>query len=88
MKSRGVSLTVATSAGAEELHDLLRAAAIADLIETQTTSSDAESSKPDPDIVQAAVERAGVPVHDLLMLSRPLAGRLLARRSQLVDDSS
>ena len=31
MKSRGLSLTVATSAKAEELHDLLRVAGIADL---------------------------------------------------------
>ena len=81
MKSRGLSLTVATSAQAEELHDLLRAATIADLIEAQTTSSDAESSKPDPDIVRAAVARAGLPANDLVMLGDSPYDVAAARRA-------
>jgi HAD superfamily hydrolase (TIGR01509 family) len=84
MKSRGLSLTVATSARAEELHDLLRVAGIADLIERQTTSSDAESSKPDPEIVQAAVVQAGLPSRDLVMLGDTPYDVAAARRAGVV----
>jgi HAD superfamily hydrolase (TIGR01509 family) len=68
MKKRGLTLTVATSAGAEELHALLRAAGIADLIDAQSTSSDAEASKPDPDIVEAAIARSKHAPEELVML--------------------
>jgi phosphoglycolate phosphatase-like HAD superfamily hydrolase len=38
---------------------LLETAQVADLIHTRTSSDDAERSKPDPDIVQAAIQRTG-----------------------------
>ena len=49
MRDDGHSLVVATSAQREEMRVLLRAAGIADLVDEATSSSDAESSKPDPD---------------------------------------
>ena len=59
LRERGKTLVVATSAGAEEMHAILRQAGVADLIPARTSSDDAEESKPDPDIVLAALRRAG-----------------------------
>jgi HAD superfamily hydrolase (TIGR01509 family) len=59
LKRHGFTLAVASSAKEDELHPLLEIAQVADLIPTRTSSDDAERSKPDPDIVSAAVERVG-----------------------------
>lgn len=59
LKDDGCTLAVASSAKEQELHSLLQVADVADLIPTRTSSDDAERSKPDPDIVSAAVRRAG-----------------------------
>ena len=55
----GFTLAIASSASDEELHPLLEVARVADLIPTRTSSDDADRSKPDPDIVKAALKRAG-----------------------------
>jgi HAD superfamily hydrolase (TIGR01509 family) len=64
----GVKRVVATSAKGAELERLLDAAGVRDLIDERATSSQAERSKPSPDIVQAAVERARIPPERLVML--------------------
>ena len=61
-------LAVATSAQAEEIGQLLKIAGVDNLIEDRTTSSDAERSKPDPDIVHAALLRAGTPAATAVMI--------------------
>lgn len=68
MKADGLSLIVASSASGNELGALMEAAEVADLIEVRTSASDAEDSKPDPDIVQAAVRKSGLKPDDLIML--------------------
>jgi beta-phosphoglucomutase-like phosphatase (HAD superfamily) len=50
---------VATSADDREMHALLDRAGVADLIPRRTSKDDAAQSKPDPDIVAAALSRAG-----------------------------
>ncbi len=65
---RGLTRVVATSASAEEIPLLLRAARIEDLIEKKTSSDDAAASKPAPDIVEAAAARSGLPPEELVML--------------------
>jgi len=67
MRARGLRLVVATSASREEVGALLHAARIDDLIESESTSSDAKSSKPDPDIVEAAIARSRLDRGDLAM---------------------
>jgi HAD superfamily hydrolase (TIGR01509 family) len=52
-------LFVATSAEADEVKGLLAVAGANRLMEATTSSDDAERSKPDPDIVAAALEQAG-----------------------------
>ena len=68
MKDDKLSLTVASSAGGDELGLLMEAANVADLMKQRTSSSDAEDSKPDPDIVKAAVKKSGLQPDELLML--------------------
>lgn len=68
MKAEGITLAIATSAGGSELSALLEQAGVADLIELAATSSDAEHSKPDPDIVRAALDKCGVDPLEAMML--------------------
>lgn len=58
LRADGYRLVTATSANAQELGVLLRIAGIEDLIHERTSSSDAKDSKPDPDIVKAALANA------------------------------
>jgi beta-phosphoglucomutase-like phosphatase (HAD superfamily) len=60
LKSEGVRLAVASSASKDELRALLSVAGARPFFEGTTDADDAERSKPDPDIVQAAVRRLGV----------------------------
>jgi HAD superfamily hydrolase (TIGR01509 family) len=68
LRDDGVRRVVATSAKDEELRALLEAAGIDDLVEDAATSDDAARSKPDPDIVHAALVRAKVAARDAVML--------------------
>ena len=64
----GLILSVASSAADDELQPLLEHAGVADLIPHRTSSDDADHSKPDPDIVHAALERARVEPASAIML--------------------
>ena len=68
VRADGLKPVVATSAKDEELQGLLEAAKVADLMEEKTTASDAKRSKPDPDIVEAAIEEAGLEPSDMVMI--------------------
>ena len=68
LRDEGWTLVVATSASKEDMDGLLKQAGIRDLIEEKTSSSDAEESKPDPDIVQAALKAADARPGDAVML--------------------
>jgi HAD superfamily hydrolase (TIGR01509 family) len=67
LKREGATITIATSATGEEVDGLLEAAGVADLIDHVTSSDDAEESKPDPDIMMAALERSGPPKRAAVM---------------------
>jgi HAD superfamily hydrolase (TIGR01509 family) len=72
LKHQGLDLVVATSAESKELNALLKQGGIEDLLVERTTSSDAERSKPDPDIVNAALKRVGVkPKHAIMIGDTP-----------------
>jgi phosphoglycolate phosphatase-like HAD superfamily hydrolase len=68
LRTGGLQLVVATSASEDDLDALLEAAGVADLIDRATSSDDAEESKPEPDIVEAALSRAGCDAGSVLML--------------------
>jgi len=63
-----MKLVVATSAEASEVRALLRVAGASTLIEEAASSADAERSKPDPDIVRAALDETGCPASDVIMI--------------------
>jgi HAD superfamily hydrolase (TIGR01509 family) len=66
--AKNLRLVVATSAKKEEVGPLLKIANVTDLIDKKTSSDDAENSKPDPDIVAAAVKRAKVSPNKAVMI--------------------
>lgn len=68
MREGGLRLIVASSAQADELQHLLGIAAVEDLVEGATSSSDAERSKPDPDIVEASLAGLDLPAEAVVML--------------------
>jgi HAD superfamily hydrolase (TIGR01509 family) len=68
MQEAGLHLIIATSATSQELSVLLKAAQVDDLLDEATTSSDAEASKPAPDIVEAALNKLKMEPSEVLMI--------------------
>ena len=68
LREDGLRLVIATSAGEDELNALLEQAGLSELIDRRATSDDAEASKPDPDIVHAALERGQLDANEAIML--------------------
>jgi beta-phosphoglucomutase-like phosphatase (HAD superfamily) len=68
MQEAGLRIAVATSSEKDDLEKLEAIANIADLVEKETTSNDAEKSKPHPDIFQAALERLKLKSEDAVAL--------------------
>lgn len=65
---RGLTVVLASSASAEELAALRRTLGADDVITAATSSADAAESKPAPDILQAALDQAGIdPKHALFV---------------------
>jgi HAD superfamily hydrolase (TIGR01549 family) len=56
IKSSGRKIALASSADKMQLKKLKEIANIGDLVDCETSSDDAESSKPDPDIFEAAIK--------------------------------
>ena len=70
MHSQGLKLVVATSAEQEELQGLLRIIGpdVPDLFEQETTSQDAPKSKPNPEIMDAALQKSGLQSTEVVMI--------------------
>ncbi|HSH18303.1 MAG TPA: HAD family hydrolase [Candidatus Saccharimonadales bacterium] len=64
----GLRTIVASSSKSDELGVLLKAAQVDDLLTEATTSDDAENSKPDPDIVQVALDKIGLSADEVIMV--------------------
>ncbi|MDQ6871887.1 MAG: HAD family hydrolase [Gemmatimonadota bacterium] len=97
VRDDGLKAIVATSAKDDELKGLLKAAEVEDLMEEKATASDAKRSKPDPDIVEAAIDESGVSPRNAVMIgdtpydveAATRAGvRVIAFRSGGWDDAS
>ncbi|MDQ6925986.1 MAG: HAD family hydrolase [Candidatus Eremiobacteraeota bacterium] len=65
---RGARVVVATSAKKSELDGLLARGDMGPLIDVAATGDDAEDSKPDPDIIGAALKKAGVNASEAVMV--------------------
>lgn len=68
LKQKGLKLMIATSASEDDLKALLRQTELEDAIECRTSSSDADRSKPNPDILLAALEKLKLEPKDVLMM--------------------
>ncbi len=68
LKERGFTLVAASSAKRDELDRLLEIAGADGRMDAATSSDDAEESKPDPDIIEAAIERAHASASTALMI--------------------
>ncbi|MNT06728.1 Pyrophosphatase PpaX [compost metagenome] len=96
LEALGLKRVIATSAKSDELAGLLRAADASELESSATTSDDADESKPEPDIVEAALRRAGVGADGAIMIgdtpydvaaARRAGVRIVAFRSGGWDDA-
>jgi HAD superfamily hydrolase (TIGR01549 family) len=63
-----VNIVIATSADEHELRALLTQAGIDDLVPERASKDDASASKPDPDIIHAALRRSGATSADSVMI--------------------
>lgn len=68
MKQDGLRLVIATSSPEEEVKKAVELVGIRDLLEETTSASDAGKSKPDPDVVQAALDRLKLSADEVVML--------------------
>ena len=68
LKRRGLTAVAASSAKAEELRPLLRIAQAEALLDGATSSSDADESKPSPDIIHAALAQAHAEARNAVMI--------------------
>lgn len=68
MATQGLRLVVATSANEQEMQALVRIAGIAPWLYGSTSASEAEDSKPHPDIVEVALRKARCRPSEAIML--------------------
>ena len=70
MYDAGLKLVIATSAEPDEIEQTLKVVGphVQDLLEKQLTSKDAKLSKPDPDIMHAALKQSGFSADEVIML--------------------
>lgn len=68
LRRDGYRMVVASSASSDQLECLLEAARVNDLLNEATTSDDARRSKPDPDIIQTAIQKIGLPAEKVIMI--------------------
>jgi len=68
VRARGVRVVIATSAKKSELDGLLARGDLGPLVDVAATGDDAEDSKPDPDIIGAALKKAGIAAADAVMI--------------------
>jgi HAD superfamily hydrolase (TIGR01509 family) len=67
-RRRGLAVVLASSAGESEFTALRAALDAEDAIDAATFSGDVESSKPAPDLVQAALAKVGVPPEEAVFI--------------------
>ena len=83
LKSRGVTLALASSANADEAEYYASLLGIEDLLDATTSSGDADMSKPSPEIFEAALEKAGGKPESTLVVGDTPYDVLAAHRAAL-----
>jgi HAD superfamily hydrolase (TIGR01509 family) len=80
---RGLRVVLASSASEAELAALRRAIGADDVIHTATSASDADESKPEPDILEVALTAAGLSAEHALLVGDSVWDVVAARRTGL-----
>jgi HAD superfamily hydrolase (TIGR01549 family) len=83
MRATGMTLVVASSAKEAELRPLLEIAGAAGLVEDAVSGNDARRSKPDPDIVHAALAKTERRPDEVLMIGDTPYDLEAARRARV-----
>lgn len=81
MQNQGLKLIVASSAQADELEALLKLAGVDDLLKQRVSASDADASKPNPDLVEVALKKLGMQAGEVVMLGDTVYDIEAARRA-------
>lgn len=68
LHAAGLKTVIASSAKRDELAALLKAARVDDLLRETTSASDTKESKPDPDVVGAALKKIGLRADECRMI--------------------
>jgi HAD superfamily hydrolase (TIGR01509 family) len=83
VKDAGLAVVLATSASEEEAGHLVDALGVADVVDAVTTKDDADESKPDPDIVRTALDKAGLSAERAIFVGDTVWDVAAARRAGL-----
>ncbi|RKT37019.1 HAD superfamily hydrolase (TIGR01509 family)/HAD superfamily hydrolase (TIGR01549 family) [Microbacterium sp. AG1240] len=81
LSSRGARVVLATSAPQHELDVLLDLLDVAPSVDAVTSSEDVETAKPAPDIIEVALQRAGVPAERAVMVGDAVWDVVAAQRA-------
>ncbi len=81
LRGRGLKIAVATSASAAEVEKLLTQAGVEDLFEIGTSADDVDASKPDPDVIVAAMEKLGMKASEVVMIGDTPYDIIAAKRA-------
>lgn len=68
LRDRGLELAVASSARSDELRGLLEAAGVPWLADRATSGDEVEESKPEPDVIEAALAELGLPAEEVVLI--------------------
>lgn len=80
---RGVRVVLATSAPDDELEVLKRVLDIDDLLTDETSADDVDTAKPEPDVVHAALQRAGTSASDSIFVGDTRWDVIAAQRADV-----
>jgi HAD superfamily hydrolase (TIGR01509 family) len=83
LKRRGHAVVLASSAKPDEVDHYLDLLDARELADSWTTSADVEATKPEPDLVRAALERAGAAASDAVMVGDTPWDVLAARKANV-----
>jgi HAD superfamily hydrolase (TIGR01509 family) len=83
LRRRGLRLALASSASAVDVDPLLRAARLHDRFDAIVTSDDADRSKPDPDLVSAALARLELAPGEVVLIGDTPYDIAAARRADV-----
>ena len=81
VKKNGLHVVLVTSASGEEVEHLRKAVNADDAIDEVTCNEDVDASKPDPDLVQTALDKAGVAANKAVFVGDTVWDVEAARRA-------